>query len=134
MGQTPLSWTEHSFQCHFLFFPSCASWPRLLPLLFYLQHYLLSILLTRRDNRSRDAASLVCAQKLFLRSLLGDLTIMDGDVLSLSSSTSSVSAAAGGQKDDLPKTVSSLAQGREGPKSAEELWYVLYVLHANGHT
>lgn len=64
---------------------------------------------------------------------MGDLTIMDGDVLSFSS-TSSVSAAAGGQKDDLPKTDSSLAQEQEGPKSAEELWYVLYVLHINGHT
>lgn len=69
VGQTPLSWTERSFQCHFLFFSSCASWPRLLPLLFYLQHYLLSILLTQRDYRSRDAASLVRVQKLFLRTL-----------------------------------------------------------------
>lgn len=69
VGQTPLSWTECSFQCHFLFFSSCASWSRLLPLLFYLQHYLLSILLTDRDDRSRDAASLVCVHKLFLRTL-----------------------------------------------------------------
>lgn len=69
VGQTPLSWTKRSFQCHFLFFSSCASWPRLLPLLFYLQRNLLSISLTHRDDRSRDAASLVCVQKLFLRTL-----------------------------------------------------------------
>lgn len=53
---------------------------------------------------------------------------MDGDVLSLSSS-SSLSAAAGTQEDVSPKRDSSLPHKQQGHKSAEELWYVPYVLH-----
>ncbi|KAK2849293.1 hypothetical protein Q5P01_009127 [Channa striata] len=49
---------------------------------------------------------------------------MDGDVLSLasSSSTSSSSAAAGSQKDNIPKSDSSLTQSQQEHKSSEELW------------
>lgn len=50
--------------------------------------------------------------------------MMDGEILSLSSS-SSVSSAAEGQKEVLPKGESSFAQVEETPKSAEQLWYVL---------
>lgn len=53
---------------------------------------------------------------------------MDGDLLSLSSSSSLSSSAAegeptGGQKDASPKSDSSLPQSQQEPKSAEEeLW------------
>ncbi|XP_029021945.1 uncharacterized protein si:ch211-153b23.7 [Betta splendens] len=49
---------------------------------------------------------------------------MDGDVLSLSSSSSllSSSATAGAQTDALPKSDSSLPQSHEEHKSTEELW------------
>lgn len=56
--------------------------------------------------------------------------IMDGDLLSLSSSSSLSSSAAegeptGGQKDASPKSDSSLPQSQQEPKSAEEeLWWV----------
>ncbi|XP_010734528.1 uncharacterized protein si:ch211-153b23.7 [Larimichthys crocea] len=46
---------------------------------------------------------------------------MDGDVLSLSS-FSSLSSAAGTQKDTSPKSDSSLPQNQQERKSAEELW------------
>nr|XP_046261966.1 uncharacterized protein si:ch211-153b23.7 isoform X2 [Scatophagus argus] len=46
---------------------------------------------------------------------------MDGDVLSLSSS-SSLSSAAGTQKDTSPKSDSSLPQNQQKHNSAEELW------------
>ncbi|XP_049442626.1 uncharacterized protein si:ch211-153b23.7 [Epinephelus fuscoguttatus] len=48
---------------------------------------------------------------------------MDGDVLSLSSSSSlSSSAAAETQKDTSPKSDSSLAQSQQDRKSTQELW------------
>ncbi|KAG8004125.1 hypothetical protein GBF38_008235 [Nibea albiflora] len=46
---------------------------------------------------------------------------MDGDVLSLSS-FSSLSSAAGTQKDTSPKSDSNLPQNQQEHKSAEELW------------
>lgn len=50
--------------------------------------------------------------------------MMEGEILSLSSS-SSVSSAADGQKDAVPKGESSFAQVEDRPKSADQLWYVL---------
>lgn len=51
---------------------------------------------------------------------------MDEGVLSLSSS-SSLSSAAGKQRDISPKSDGSVPQNQQGHKSAEELRYVLYV-------